>query len=231
MEHEPDQPRPDTAAPTAETTTEPRPETDPPADETTAAETEAAEAVIGEITVEPGAPRPGTEAAEPEPEPAPDVCLHRVRLRDLTPGGRALAALGLLAALLAGLLQLAALFAGGFLVSIGAEFAERALAEGILLILGSMFAMIGVFALPGTWRRLHRPEAPILWLTITGTLLTTAALYLLGETTALPWAAAVALPNLAVAALLAYLRTVLDPRETCDTNPALPTRSRYLRHP
>ncbi|MEU5871616.1 hypothetical protein AB0A73_08650 [Glycomyces sp. NPDC047369] len=228
MEHEPDEPRAAAAAPVTEI-----PAADVPAGATDTRGQQPAEAVIGEITVEPGAPRPGTEAArhDSEPEPDPDVCPHRVRVRDLTPGGRALFALGLLAIALAGLVQLAALFAGGFLVSLGAEFAERALAEGILLILGSMFGMIGVFALPGTWRRLHRPEAPILWLAAAGTALTAAALLLVGGTAALPWAAAVAAPNLAVTALLAYLRTVLDPRDTCDTHPALPTRSRYLRRP
>lgn len=199
--------------------------------ETAVAEATTAEGTVGEITVEPGVPRPGTEAADPEPQPGPDGCPHRARLRDLTPGGRALYALGLLAVAAAGLVQIAALFVGGFLVSIGTEFAERALIEGVLFILGSMFGLIGVFALPGTWRRLHRPEAPILWLAAAGIALTTTALALLAGPAALPWAAAVAAPNLAVAALLAYLRTVLDPRDTCDTHPALPTRSRYLRHP
>ncbi|MEU6250975.1 hypothetical protein [Glycomyces sp. NPDC047010] len=236
MEHEPDEPRTDTAAPAVQTPAADTPgtadgETDTSGTEP--AETPAPEGAIGEITVEPGTPGPGTEAAQPdpEPEPGPDLCLHRVRLRDLTPGGRALVALGLLAIVLAGLVQLAALFAGGIFVTLGADFDERALAQGILFILGSMFGMIGVLALPGTWRRLHRPEAPILWLTVAGALLTVAAFYLIGHTAALPWAAAAVAPNLAVAALLAYLRTVLDPRETCDTNPALPNRSRYLRHP
>ncbi|SDL35789.1 hypothetical protein SAMN05216298_3591 [Glycomyces sambucus] len=174
------------------------------------------------ITVEPGIPRP-VGKDDPAPKETFEGCPHRVRVRDLTPGGRILFTTGLLAVLTAGLVQLLALFAGGFLLSIGAEFNGRMpIATGLLLVLGSMFGMIGVFALVGTWRRLHRPEAPIPWLTGAGALLTLAAAILIGLWLDLPYAALAALPSAAVAAHLVHLRALLAPRETCDTDPELP---------
>ncbi len=186
------------------------------------------------ITVEPGIPRPADLHVEPDTADlagaAPEDfegCPHRVRVRDLTTGGRVLFAVGLIVIVGAGIVQLLALFLGGFLLSIGAEISGTVpVVNGALLVLGSMLGMIGVFALVGTWRRLHRPEAPIAWLTAAGTLLTCAALFLIGLWVDMPVAAVGALPSGAVAAILIYLRTALAPRETCDTEPALPERAR-----
>ncbi|MQM27952.1 hypothetical protein [Glycomyces albidus] len=187
------------------------------------------------ITVEPGIPRPvGPHPAGPRTDPAGEAaleessedCRHRVRVRDLTTGGRLLYAAGLLAVAAAGAVQLLALFIGGFLLSIGAEISGTVpVVNGALLVLGAMFGMIGVFALVGTWRRLHRPEAPVAWLAIAGTLLTATALLLTGLWVDMPVAALAALPSGAVAAILVYLRAVLAPRETCDDDPALPARA------
>jgi hypothetical protein len=181
------------------------------------------------ITVEPGVPR-DVDPDDEAPQETFEGCPHRVRLRDLTPAGKLLFTTGLLAAVLAGLVQFLALFAGGFLLSIGAEFSGTALIDGVLLVLGSMLGMIGVFALFGTWRRLHRPEGPIPWLTAAGTLLTLAATLLIGQWTALPLTALATLPSAAVTAHLIHLRTLLTPRETCDTTPDLPTRALAWLH-
>ncbi|GAA1693322.1 hypothetical protein GCM10009830_46430 [Glycomyces endophyticus] len=183
-----------------------------------------------QITVEAGAPRTTGPDEEPPPETR-DGCPHRVRVRDLTPGGRLLYAAALLTIALAGTVQLLALFAGGFLLSIGAEFSRTALLDGVLLVLGSMLGMIGVFALVGTWRRLHRPEAPIAWLTAAGALLTLAATILIGQWLGLPLLALAALPTAAATAHLLHLRTLLAPRDTCDTHPDLPAPARTWLHP
>jgi hypothetical protein len=111
------------------------------------------------ITVEPGVPR-DVDPDDEAPQETFEGCPHRVRLRDLTPAGKLLFTTGLLAAVLAGLIQLLALFAGGFLLSIGAEFSGTALIDGVLLVLGSMLGMIGVFALFGTWRRVPKAPSP-----------------------------------------------------------------------
>ncbi|GAA2268017.1 hypothetical protein GCM10009853_021610 [Glycomyces scopariae] len=193
------------------------------ADSTEVDGTDAPDGTAGpRITVEPGIPRP-VGKDDPAPKETFEGCPHRVRVRDLTPGGRILFTTGLLAVLTAGLVQLLALFAGGFLLSIGAEFNGRMpIATGLLLVLGSMLGMIGVFALVGTWRRLHRPEAPIPWLTGAGALLTLAAAVLIGLWLDLPYTALAALPSAAIAAHLVHLRALLAPRETCDTDPELP---------
>lgn len=185
------------------------------------------------ITVEPGVPRPVHPDDDPTEAPGEgeaaleeSSCPHRVRVRDLTTGGRLLFTVGLIVIAGAGIVQLLALFLGGFLLSIGAEISGSVpVAYGVLLVLGAMLGMIGVFALVGTWRRLHRPEAPITWLTAAGTLLTAAALLLTGTWVDFPLAAVGALPSGAVAAILIYLRAILAPRETCEDDPALPARA------
>ncbi|RRR99280.1 hypothetical protein [Glycomyces terrestris] len=187
------------------------------------------------ITVEPGIPRPRGDQDQPgeRPAAAPGACPHRVRVRDLTPGGRVLYMTGLAAVTTAAITQLLALFLGGFLLSIGAEIGGLVpVATGGLLVLGTMLGMIGVFALVGTWRRLHRPEAPIPWLTAAGTLLTLTAAVLIGLWVEVPSLAVLALPTAAITAHLLHLRTALAPRDNCDTDPNLPPRARtWLARP
>ncbi|MCD0442566.1 hypothetical protein LO763_02870 [Glycomyces sp. A-F 0318] len=185
------------------------------------------------ITVEAADPRSGARpnAVDPTPEhPArTPPCPHRVRLRDLGPTGRLLCAGGLLVLTAAWPVQIIGLFIGGFLLSLGAGFAGHfPITTGLALLLGAMLTSVGVFAVHLTWKRPHRPDPVMLWLSTAGAVLTLFGTVLLGRWFDWHWAAVFTVPSALVAALLWHLRTLLDDRDDCETEPDLPPRAKAL---
>lgn len=186
------------------------------------------------ITVEAADPLRGVRADTPAPEPAERTppCPHRVRLRDLGPTGRLLYTGGLIVLTAAWPVQILELFIGGFLLSLGAGFAGHfPVTAGLALLLGAMLTTTGVFAVHLTWKRPHRPDTAMLWLSTAGAVLTLFGTALLGRWLDWHWAAAFTAPSALVAALLWHLRTLLDDRDECDTRPDLPPRAAALLKP
>jgi hypothetical protein len=198
---------------------------------------EAPDAPGGElrITVEAEAPVLGArpDAAPPaSEETAQPPCPHRVRARDLGPTGRLLYTGALLVLIAAWPVQIIGLFIGGFLLSLGAGFAGHfPITAGLALLLGAMLTTVGVFAIGLTWKRPHRPDPVMLWLSTTGVLPTLFGTTLLGTWMDWHWAPVFTVPSALVAALLWYLRTLLGDREDCDTEPGLPPRATAFLNP
>ncbi|SDD51078.1 hypothetical protein [Glycomyces harbinensis] len=186
------------------------------------------------ITVEAGDPlldaRPNAAPATSEPEPVPQ-CPHRVRVRDLNSTGRLLYAGGMFALVLAWPVLIVGLFIGGFLLSLGAGFAGHfPITAGLALLLGAMLTTVGVFAVNLTWKRPHRPDPVMLWLSTAGVLLTLFGTSALGRWMDWHWAPAFTIPSALIAALLWYLRTLLDDRNDCEAEPDLPPQAeRFLK--
>lgn len=181
------------------------------------------------ITVEAETPvldaRPNAAPPVPEHTGQPP-CPHRVRARDLGPTGRLLYTGALLVLVIAWPVQLIGLFIGGFLLSLGMSFIGHfPVTVGLALLLGVMLTMVGVFAISLTWRRLHRPDPVMLWLSTAGVILTLFGTALLGSWMDWYWASVFTIPSALVAALLWYLRTLLGDRRDCGTEPDLPPRA------